>query len=167
MIKAIVYNSNTGFTKKYAEMLSDKINVPCYEGEKAHYVLEQKDEIIFMSWISANRLKGLKNVKRLYDVKAVCAVGLAKGDENKLKEIISGNKIKNDIPFFYLRGGMDNNKLKGFDKFAINQVGKILEKASKKDPNIDEEMYKSIKNGADFVNEENIEPIVEWFNLLK
>ncbi|MFA6866634.1 MAG: flavodoxin domain-containing protein [Clostridia bacterium] len=163
MIKAIVYNSNTGFTKKYADMLSEKLGIPCYEGEKAHYVLVATDEIIFMSWISANRLKGYTHIRRSYKIKAICAVGLGEESEMTRNKIIENNKIKESIPFFYLRGGMDKTKLTGFNKFAINIIEKIVEKSNKKESKDDNGMHNDIREGADYVDENNLNIILTWF----
>ena len=43
MIKAIVYNSETGFTKEYAEMLYKKINIPCYTIKEAKKKLNKQE----------------------------------------------------------------------------------------------------------------------------
>lgn len=161
MIKAIVYNSNTGFTKKYAEMLSEKIGIPCYEAEKAHYVLVSGDEIIYMAWCYANSLKGLKKFSHLYKVKAVCAVGLAEMQQGTEQIKSIAGKLKGEIPVFYLRGGIDIDKLKGMNKFFINQVSRILRgNGDEKEKNI----KKAINEGADFVKSENLDGIVSWYN---
>ena len=47
MIKAIVYESKAGHTKRYAEMLSDKINAKVMSLKEAKKVLKRNDEIVF------------------------------------------------------------------------------------------------------------------------
>lgn len=61
-MKAIIYTSNTGFTRKYAQMLSEKLSLPAYnaglgEDKKS---LSKSDDVIYMGWISANKIEGLK-----------------------------------------------------------------------------------------------------------
>ena len=57
-MKAIIYTSNTGFTRKYAQMLSEKLSLPAYnaglgEDKKS---LSKSDDVIYMGWISANKI---------------------------------------------------------------------------------------------------------------
>jgi len=40
MIKAIVYESNTGFTQKYAELLAEKTGLPVYSHKNLKHKLE-------------------------------------------------------------------------------------------------------------------------------
>lgn len=35
MVKAIIYNSSTGHTSRYAKMLSKKLDIPCYSIKKS------------------------------------------------------------------------------------------------------------------------------------
>ena len=47
-MKAIVYTSNTGYTARYAKMLSEKTNLPFLTFAEAKDHLSKGDEIIFM-----------------------------------------------------------------------------------------------------------------------
>ena len=47
-MKAIDYESNTGFTQKYAFMLSEKTGLPAYLLENAKSELHKGDEIFFL-----------------------------------------------------------------------------------------------------------------------
>lgn len=75
MIKAIVYESNTGHTMQYAKMLSEKLNIPCFTIEKAKTNLQKQDEIIYFGWICATKICGLRKVKDRYSIKCYGAVG--------------------------------------------------------------------------------------------
>lgn len=77
MIKAIVYESKAGHTKRYAEMLSDKINAKVMSLKEAKKELKRNDEIVFLGWVCATKIKGLKKAKR-YNIKCVGAVGIKK-----------------------------------------------------------------------------------------
>ena len=68
MIKSIVYKSNTGHTKQYAEMLSEVLNVPAYDLKEAKSNLKKNDEIVFLGWVCATKIQGLSKVKK-YDGK--------------------------------------------------------------------------------------------------
>ena len=45
VIKAIVYKSKTGHTEKYAKMIGEKLNIPCYALKEAKTKLMKNDEI--------------------------------------------------------------------------------------------------------------------------
>lgn len=72
MLKAIVYESNTGHTKEYAEMLGKKLEIPAFTIKEAKKELNKNDEIIFLGWIFATKIMGLNKVKK-YNVKCVGA----------------------------------------------------------------------------------------------
>lgn len=64
MIKAIVYKSNTGHTEQYAHLLSDKLNIPCYSLREANRKLKKDDGIIYLGWLFAGKVKGLKKASK-------------------------------------------------------------------------------------------------------
>lgn len=152
MIKAIVYTSNTGFTKKYAQLLSEQINVPCYELKDCSPSL---GSVIFMGWLSAGKIKGYAKCAGCCDIKAVVAVGMSAETGDQISGLAEGNKV--DAPLFYLRGGVDFSKLRGLSKLIMKIVYKSM---SKKDPELE------VGKGADFVKPENLAQIVNWYNNL-
>jgi hypothetical protein len=77
-MKAIVYTSKTGSTKRYAEMLSAETGLPAYALDGAGKKLAKGSEIIYMGWIMANSVKGYKKAAGRYAVRAVCAVGMGR-----------------------------------------------------------------------------------------
>lgn len=156
MINAIVYKSNTGFTKKYAEMLSEELSLPIYSLNKISK-LNKNTNIIYMGNVFASNINGYKNIKDKLNIEAVVAVGMtfpSIENNNQLKEV---NKIENNL--FYLHGGLDKQKLKGFKKLIINLIGKSLEK----NPDKDEKMVEIFKNGGDFVSKDNLDEIIKWY----
>ena len=42
MIKAVIYHSNSGFTKQYALMFSKNIKIPCYDIKSVPKNLKKK-----------------------------------------------------------------------------------------------------------------------------
>ena len=154
LIKAIVYNSKTGFTKEYAEILSKKINVPCYNLKEIKNKLNKNDKIAYLAWICAGNITGINKVKNKYNVICYGAVGAFPKKENYINTLVSGNGIEKE-KLFYLRGGIDFNKLKGFNKFVVKIVGKALESKEKDN----KELLKVFNEGASFVDEKNLEDI--------
>lgn len=156
----IVYCSNTGSAKKYAELLSEKTGLPCVDISKRSSV-SADEEIIFIGWIMAGSLQGLKEVRETFsDIKAVCGVGMMKSEK-----ATEETKAKNGItePYFFLPGDFDMNKLKGMYKMMMGMMlkmvkGKIKENGDEKG----EEMLKMLENGIILFDEKEIEQVVEF-----
>lgn len=161
---AIVYVSNTGFTAKYAEMLSAELGYAVMTLEEAKTKLEKGSEIIFLGWISAGFIKGLGKARKLFEVKAVGGVGMGMYTEKVQANLVLQNKLE-AIPAFYLQGGFDINKLKGFNRFAMKMVGAIMSKTMQKDksnlPSDAAEMLDAIKNPKDYVSADKLAAMLE------
>lgn len=157
MIKAIVYNSSTGHTSRYAKMLSEKLDIPCYTIKDANGKLNSKDEIIYLSWVCANMITRINKIKNKYNVRCYGVVGLYPKSEENTNNLIKTNNI--DKPLFYLQGGLDYNKLNWLKTKILHMVGKHLEKENN---NQSTQLAKIFENGADFVTEENLKEIIEF-----
>lgn len=157
----IVYESKTGFTKKYARMLAAKTGAKAYR-VKDFSKINKDEEIIYLGWIKVGKIQGLDKIRK-YNIKVVCGSGTAQTAEPSTETIITRNKIEG-IPFFYLRGGCyPLKKLKGMDKFMLSMFVKMLKSRKDKDE-ITEESISIIENGFDGVKEENLEPVLKWIN---
>ena len=156
----IVYASKTGFTKKYADMLSKKTKLKAFTVRDISRV-KREEGIIFLGWMKAGKIQGLNKVRK-YNIKAVCGSGTGRAAEPSAEAIIASNKIKG-IPFFYLRGGCYPLKqLKGMDKIMLRIFLKILKNRKEKEENIIEAIS-NIENGFNGVKEENLKPVVDWY----
>ncbi len=155
----IVYESKTGFTKKYAVMLAAKTNLKCFSTREIS-TIKKDEEIIFLGWMKAGKIQGLNKMQG-YNVKAVCASGTGRSAEPNIETVIARNKI-NGVPFFYLRGGcFPLKELKGMDKIMMSMFLKILKSRKDKDERV-EESISIIQNGFNGVKEENLEPVLSW-----
>lgn len=160
----IVYESKTGFTKRYADMLALKTKLKVFS-VKEFLKTNQGEDIIFLGWMKAGRIQGL-NKMRKYSIKAVCGSGTGRTAEPTTEEVIVRNKIEG-IPFFYLRGGcFPLKELKGMDKIMLSMFLKMLKKRKEKEERI-EEAISIIENGFDGVKEENLRPVLEWLNVIE
>jgi hypothetical protein len=163
-MKAIVYESNSGYTRKYAELLANKAGLPAYEKREAGKHLKKGDEIIYMGWMLAGAVKGYKSAGKRYSVKALCGVGMGRLTPKVVQEITEKYHIS-DIKLFYLQGGFDMNKLHGIYKFMMKTMSKSVgESIEKKETKTEEEleMLDMMQNSRDCVKEENLKPILEW-----
>lgn len=156
MIKAIVYESNTGHTKQYAEMLGKELGISALTIKEASKTLDKNDEIIFLGWIFATKIKGLSKMNR-YNIKCVGAVGIYPEGREYIDSLIKANNLNKKM--FYLRGGLNFNKLTGFKKTLLQWVGKMIKKENKPE---NQELIKLFKHGANFVSESNLRPMIEY-----
>ena len=111
-MEAIVYTSNTGTTKEYAKLLSDKLSLPYYSLDEIKNKVKPGGKIIYLGWIMASGVKGYKKAIKDYDVCAVGAVGMGETG-TQVKEVRTKNKIPSSKPVFTLQGGFDVKKLHG------------------------------------------------------
>lgn len=153
----IVYESKTGFTEKYALMLGQRLDITPVKLKD--YIPKENDEIIFLSWISAGQLKNLKNVKDKCKIKCVGAVGLTAGTEKDVTDLITANKLEG-INVFYLRGGVDFTKLKGFIKFLM----KMIVKHEIKNNTIVGDKEVILSKGIDYVNQSYLEDMIKFLS---
>ena len=158
MIKAIVYKSSTGHTKQYAEMLGESLKIPVYNLEEAKSNLKKNDEIIFLGWVCATKIQGLSKIKR-YNVKCIGAVGAYPAEKNYIENLKNANKV--NVELFYLRGGLDFNKLTGLKKKVLQFVKNMIEKENKAE---NQEMIKLFKDGGNYVSDENLKPMLNYIN---
>lgn len=157
MIKAIIYKSKTGHTKKYAEMLGEKLNMPFYEIKEAEKKLNKNDEIIYLGWICATRIVGLNKILKKYKVNCCGAVGAYPKTDENVQNIKNANNMK--IPLFYMQGGIDYTKLNKIYKKLLQTIGKTIQNSS---DNVDKEIVEMFEKGKSFVCEENLKEIEEY-----
>lgn len=168
-MKAIVYTSNSGFTKHYAELLSEETGLRAYELEEARHKLDTGAEIIFMGWLMAGGVKGYQQAAKRYKVKAVCAVGMGSFKESLLNEIKARHGITS-AEVFYLQGGFDMAKLRGIYKLTMKAMLKMTSKkletkADKTEEDI--EILEMSKGRIDKVRIENLAEVIAWLKKQK
>ena len=73
---AIVYTSNTGFSRQYADLLAKKLNLAEYSLDEAKKKLPRKSEVIYIAWIRKGKLVDYKKVSALFSVKCLVGVGM-------------------------------------------------------------------------------------------
>lgn len=167
---AVLYSSKTGYARRYAEMIASQVNGELFDLTRMRNLdkVVNYETIVYVASIIAGRMRSFNIVdKNIYDIefnrKIFVGVGLTPPDElarAAFKKTNAPFGFENKIKFFLLRGGMDFNKLKGFDKILMKSIVKRLRENAARNE-VEEEMYRLIVDGADFVKEENVAPIVE------
>lgn len=163
-MKAIVYTSNTGFTEKYAKLLSEKTGLPAYELKQAKARLSASDDVFYLGWLMAGGVKGLKKAQKAFKVNGCCAVGMAPAETQNAEDLKSRNGWSGE-GFFVLQGGYAPEKLKGINKIMLNMVtSSTIKKLSAKEnlTEADKQMIEGMRKGFDSVSPEAVAPIAQW-----
>ncbi len=157
-MKAIVYTSQSGFTKQYAELLSSDTGLPAYNMKSAKSALAKNDEIVYLGWLMGGFIKGYKKAAKRYAVKVACAVGMGVPGTQTPETLMKQNHISG-IPVFYLQGGFDINKLHGINKLMMRAMTKALNNKPDKTPE-EVEMVNMSVNGGNRVSRENLTEVL-------
>lgn len=164
-IKAIVYISNAGHTERYAKMLGEKTGLPVYDIKTAKKELEEGTRIIFMGWIFATAVREYVTMVKIFDIAAVIGVGLC-DTGTMLAEAREANDIPPETAFFTVKGGMDKTKVNGLYKIVLKILIRMVRNNKNKTPQ-DERMLWLLENDRDYVCEENLAAVMEWFEEYK
>ena len=163
MIKAIAYTSKTGHTKEYARLLGEKTGLPVYEAKEAKKVLAEGTEIIYLGWLMAGEIKGLKKIRKKFCCRVICGVGMTDSDTQKA-EAIKLNGIPAETPLFILGGGFEMEKLTGMYRLMMKSMEKTLaasvEKKAHRTPE-EEDMLDLIRNGGARLDEDKLAAVAE------
>lgn len=153
---AIIYESQGGSSKRYAQWLSERLNLVCAPREE---LKDDTDEgIIYIGWRSGPMVSGLKDSPGRKNVIAVVCVGLEQYDEKAMDVIRKKNGIDN---LFYVRGGMDRTKLSLGQKMLLGAVSiKML--LFNRSPE-DKEVRRVMDRGGDFSSPEQLDEVAEWY----
>ena len=158
--KAIVYVSKTGYTARYAAMLSEKLGIPAHPLTLASKQLPAGTPVIYMGWLMAGSVKDCKRAAKRFAIQAVIGVGL--GDTGAQDEAArKACALPAEVPVFTVQGGMDITKLKGPYKLVIKMLTRTM--AGKKDATPGEaRMAELLQSGGDFVNEKELAAVLTW-----
>lgn len=164
-IAAIVYRSNTGFTKEYAQMLGKAAKLRVYSLDEADG-LPAKTEIVYMGPLIAGHITGIDQAVKRYRVKAACGVGMTAPGEKVLSDLRRSNYVP-DAPIFYLQGGYAPGKLSWIRRRMVNMATKSVREGLKKKAKRtaqEQAQLDMLLNGGSFVAYQNLEPIREWLS---
>ena len=157
---AIVYTSGTGFTARYAALLSERLALRAYPLEEAMKTLPAGTPVIYMGWLMAGSVVGCKKATKRFAIEAVIGVGL--GDSGAQDDAArKACKLPADVPVFTVQGGMDIVRLQGPYRIAIKLLTKAM--AAKKNPTpADARMTELLQKGGDYVSEKELTAVLAW-----
>lgn len=163
----VVYNSKTGFTKKYGEWIGQELGCKAVPINKADY--SNCDLIIYGGWMMASKIAGLDKIKNNASVKGkkliVYATGMTGQNEEKAIEKIKNDNLtameQKEIPFYYFEGGIDYKAMGFFSKMIMKMMYKSL--AKKQDRTADEtNMMNALATSADHCNRTYTKTLIEY-----
>lgn len=167
----IIYKSSTGFTKKYAEIISSEAecNLATYKNITPE-IIQKYNTIVFGSRAHAGTIDGYKKIKKMLQEYPSCKFILfvtgatpvdAKDVINKFWEQNLSHSELAKIPHFYMPGGLCYEKMSIKDKLMMKGLALMLK--NKKDKNsYEKELEQAIKNSYDISSGKYATPLVSF-----
>lgn len=168
----IIYNSQTGFTKRYAKWIAEATGGDCIElSEAKKKSMAAYDAIIFGGWACAGGISKLKwfkcNIDKWADKKLIAfCVGGSPIESPEIEPALKRNFTESElkkVSVFYCPGGFNYEKMSAPSKLMMKLFIKTL-KAKKDKTKADEEMIKMISSSYDISDKKYIKPILECLN---
>lgn len=168
----VIYNSQTGFTKRYAEWIAEENGADCFElGEAKKKNMDDYDTVIYGGWACAGNIKMLswfkKQMHKWNNKKLIVyCVGASPLENPDLETTLRRNFNEEEwerVHVFYCPGGLNYEKMSFPSKLMMKMLLKVL-KAKKDKTEEDEAMIKMISSSYDISNKKYIAPILECLN---
>ena len=165
----VIYNSQTGFTKRYAEWIAEAAGADCLELSAAKKKdLTAYEAIIFGSWACAGSISKVRwfegNIDNWAGKKliAFCVGGSPIENpeiEAALKQIFNDSERKK-VDIFYCPGGFNYEKMSAPSTLMMKMFIKAL-KAKKDKTEAEQVMIKMISSSYDISDKKYIELILQ------
>ena len=167
MKRVVVYESQTGSTKQYAEWIARQIDAQLIAlNECTASILQQADLIVFGGSVHGGSINGKRKFSKIAK-KATAnnliyfGVGIRPSTPRTLELIRNSNFDSNsDVPLFYFRGKFDPDALNQSDKTMIRIYQSML-KRRRDIHQEDVELLDTMRYPCDFISEEQIDPLVQ------
>ena len=162
----IVYQSNTGFTQQYAQMLAKAEKIKVYPLEEADFPKET--EVFYMGPLMAGRITGADKATKQFRVLGVCGVGMSPPGKDILHTLSKANATIT-VPMFYLQGGWAPKKVGFIKRRAVEMVTKSFREtlqAKSKRTEYEQQNLDMLLKGGSFVAYKNLDTIRSWMKTL-
>ncbi len=165
----VIYNSQTGFTMRYAEWIAQATGADCLELSAAKKKdLAAYEAIIFGGWACAGSISKISwfkgNIDKWEDKKLIAfCVGASPIDNPEIDIALKRNFSEPEqkkIKTFYCPGGLNYEKMSAPSKLMMKMFVKTLK--AKKDKTEEEQvMIKMLSSSYDISDKKYIEPILQ------
>ena len=168
----VIYQSQTGFTKQYAQWIAKAAGADCLafsEAKKKN--LDSYDAIVFGGWACAgsiSKISWFKSNMDKWDGKkriAFC-VGASPIENAEIEPALRQNFSDSEwkkVNVFYCPGGLNYEKMSAPSKLMMKMFRGSL-KSKKNKTQAEEEMLKMISSSYDISDPKYIEPILHCLN---
>lgn len=166
----VIYNSQTGFTKRYAQWIAEETGADCLALSDAKKKdLTSYEAIIFGGWACAGSISKIGwfkgNIDKWADKKLIAfCVGGSPIDNPEIDMALKRNFNESEqkkVKIFYCPGGFDYDKMSATSKLMMKMFVKALK--AKKDKTKEEQiMVKMISSSYDISDKKYIEPILQY-----
>ena len=161
----IVYRSDTGFTKAYAEMLGRAEKMKVCTLAEAQGKVGPGETVFFMGPLMAGHISGVDKAVKQFAVKGVCGVGMSPTSQQVLDTLAKANYVPG-APIFYLQGGWAPKKAGWLKRRMVGMATRSMrealrDKGSRRTPEEDKQLD-FLLHGGSYVAFENLETIRAW-----
>ena len=166
----VIYTSQTGFTKRYAEWIAEAAGADCLELSAAKKKdLAAYEAIIFGGWACAGNISKISwfkgNIDRWAGKKLIAfCVGASPIDNPEIDIALNQNFNESEhkkVKIFYCPGGLNYEKMSIPSKLMMKIFIKTL-KAKKDKTEKEEIIVKIISSSYDISDKKYIEPILQY-----
>ncbi|MDD6038761.1 MAG: flavodoxin domain-containing protein [bacterium] len=172
MKTAVIYTSQTGFTKRYAEWIAEQSGADCFEiAEAKKQNFDEYDAIIYGGWACAGGISKLhwfkSNMNHWQGKKLIVfCVGGSPIENPQVEQALKNNfseEEQKQVSTFYCPGGFNYEKMSTGSKLMMKMFLKTL-RAKKNKTEEEEIMIKMIASSYDISDKKYIEPILACIN---
>lgn len=169
----VIYHSQTGFTKRYAQWIAEAAGAECVEFSAAKKKeLGTYEAVVFGGWACAGGISKLgwfkSNIDRWRDKKLIVfCVGASPMKNPDLEADLKRNFTEaelNRISVFYCPGGLNYEKMPAPSKLAMKTLIAVLG-AKKNRTKAEQDMVKMISASYDISDRKYIEPIIRCLDV--
>lgn len=167
----IIYKSSTGFTKKYAEMISEETGCSLVDYKTANAeMLSDYSIVVFGSRAHAGMIDGYKKLKEMFEKsnadKLVLFVtgAMPNAAEETIKAFWEQNLTDDEltkIPHFYMQGGLCYERMTLSDRLMMKVVATVI-KRKKEKTKWEQDFEQAISGSYDISDRKYIMPLVAW-----
>ena len=168
----VLYKSKYGHTKQYATWIADELNFELRDlSAFKKKEIDSYEIFIFGSGVYMGKMNQIKPVLKMFSRKPIIIFACAgnPGLEKEINDIKQANFDYDTLQyhkFFYLPGGVDFTKVKGFMKFLVNMFHFIL-KHKNNLTNDEKQILDGYSNPTYYVDKKHIKDIINYVKNLE
>lgn len=171
MKTAVIFTSQTRFTRKYAEWIAQALQADLFELPEARKTdLSVYDGLIYGGWISAGSVQGLSWFREILKKvpcrkAAIFCVGASPAESPSIPEFLDRNfsgEEKERISVFYFPGGFLPEALPFASRMMMKGFISLLRKKKEKTEE-EKEMVQMLSSSYDLSDRKYILPLCELF----